>query len=361
MSSELEIARNFVSGIMNNAPPDSFPYKLYQSNKQNIQDEVIYQILTTNSETFSQLITVFYDIATNPSIRVKLREEQISTIGSATEIMGSPKLSEFVPLDLSAANRDLFSCKLTDSEIGPSRSDTASDLLTDSAPRASISRRINEKNVENSKSSTKSAFEKDKEQQAPDTFEPVAAQTAGKNEGALNKEQASFWTPSAPTEHDLHFPDPSFGEYSVNCDPDDYPLNIPGFSRFILQKNKVCFNYSTKKPLLTLKLCRNLKLLNSCILESYRLCPPICSQLWIVKKDPKSDELANSISQSVSDSTGLKAGDFLGFCSSAVYAQPQLANLGSTGLINNVYPGELWGQCTRNPIRISPNPEFTKE
>ncbi|OMJ30442.1 hypothetical protein AYI69_g12 [Smittium culicis] len=107
MSNELNAIRNFVNDIMLSAPNDSFPYSLFQTNKSHIQDEVIYQLISTYSETFSNLSKVFYDVAVSSSIRTKLRKEQIATINSELDIGHVPEISKIDFLDLDSIKKKL--------------------------------------------------------------------------------------------------------------------------------------------------------------------------------------------------------------------------------------------------------------
>ncbi|OMH85190.1 hypothetical protein AX774_g1250 [Zancudomyces culisetae] len=98
----------------------------------------------------------------------------------------------------------------------------------------------------------------------------------------------------------------------------DYPLNVPGGGRHLLQKSEVMHNEVADLNMLTLKMVQAMKLLSACVLESYRLCPPVCSSLWVLNKTitTSSDDQILALLKELSV---LNKGDYLGFCSSAVY------------------------------------------
>ncbi|OMJ07300.1 hypothetical protein AYI70_g12285 [Smittium culicis] len=335
MSNELNAIRNFVNEIMLSAPNDSFPFRLFQANKSHIQDEVIYQMISTYSETFSNLSKVFYDIAVSSSLRAQLRKEQIATINSEFEIGFVPKISKFDFLDLDAIKKKLEQNDLPPSNDEDFESEPVYHHLTNPSNVRHISDSSSafpspypENNLSSTNLPTKNSL---LSSQSIITNELPAGVESENNSESISVDlngldkidsssvaENSFASSVSTNVFYESIPAPRPCNFSVNCDHDDYPLNVRGYGRHILKNNGSCYNYNTNTPMLTLKLCRNLKLLNACILESYRLCPPVCSQLWIVNgklgDNKDSTKLVDKVSSQLTDGGRLKCGDMHELC-----------------------------------------------
>ncbi|PVU98412.1 hypothetical protein BB559_001583 [Furculomyces boomerangus] len=266
MSSELQTVRNFVDSIMIKAGKDSNEYQLYCMNKTLLQDIVIHKIISFNSTTASQLITSFYDIATRPELRNSLREEQQMFAMNPNLIRSQDPL---VDLDNSLNDTtNIHSQKIKDASFD-------SGVLIEDESEALL---------------------KDKES---DTY----------NDSNSNTSILS----------DLGDLKPSIEKTKLNEHViQDYPLNIPGAGRNLLNKCTIYRNRTEGINLLTLNLTRSLPLLNACIVESYRLCPPICSQIWMIN-DNINEGFTEETALMLSETSPLRRGDYVGLCLPAVY------------------------------------------
>ncbi|PVU86749.1 hypothetical protein BB560_006612, partial [Smittium megazygosporum] len=335
MSSELSLIRSKIDSIMKSADINSEEYILYKSNKRLLQDEVIYKIITFNSETASHLILAFYDMATHPNIRNQLRQEQAKLCSDISKI--SPKdpiikintyPSEFFAdsddidgfsddeLESNAeSNRyhDLdsisgFHRRIHRIPSTPSLVSYVNDLSQNVLDTVSVDSRADRLNTTVSEDTTTPQPATENNDQDRSSDNPISAQA--------DSVQLSSDTSIASSIHEkeANSTTVTINELGFN----DYPLNISGAGPNLLSKSKTYHNNTSDINLLTLNMTRTFPLLNACILESFRVCPPICSQLWIVKKK-FSDGFTKHTALLLSETNSLNKGDLLGFCSSAVF------------------------------------------
>ncbi|PVU89653.1 hypothetical protein BB561_005241 [Smittium simulii] len=338
MSSEITLVRNLVNKIMSRASPDSSEFKLYNSNKKLFQDQVIYNIITFNSETASHLITSFYDIATHPTLRKQLRQEQTTISLHIDKITVDDPLTQMKLFDLEhiddiepstfqldinqgpiAGSVDInepaailnFSQTFRDQSNLYSYNDSLSQDVPDSTVDSQSCSQNDAASVNNlSTVSSKFTFATENTNELTSNSIPRSHTDFSSNTDDINNHKG------LGIESDLINikNQQGFNPLGVN----EYPLNVSGAGYNMLEKCQVYYNTTTELNFLTLNMVRNFSLLNACILESYRVCPPTCSQIWVVKKDISS-AFTKHLTLLLSETNTLKRGNILSFCSAAVY------------------------------------------